>query len=196
MQIQFSSSDHGPHIYFGSGDFFVTKQGFMHTSSGQIAGWTIDQNKIYKQIDPEKDETNKVTKQGIFASINSNTESHAVSAGTIGTLGSDKEPTGKHYNFYVNYDGYLFSNRGKIAGWNITKDSIQKTRSDGKNVGMRSDDSVDTNRAFFAGPTFYVTHGGFLYSEFGRLQNGIFKKIELIKFLKMKILPIGQYFSK
>lgn len=184
MQIQFSNSDHGPHIYFGSGNFFVTKQGFMHTSSGQIAGWTIDQNKIYKQIDPEKDETNKVTKQGIFASINSNTESHAFSAGTIGTLGSEKEPTEKHYNFYVNYDGYLFSNRGKIAGWNITKDSIQKTRSDGKNVGMRSDDSVDTNRAFFAGPTFYVTHGGFLHSEFGQIAKWNIQEDRIDKVLK------------
>lgn len=184
MQIQFSSSDHGPHIYFGSGNFFVTKQGFMHTSSGQIAGWTIDQNKIYKQIDSERDKTNKVTKQGIFASINSNTESHAFSAGTIGTLGSNEEPTKKHYNFYVNYDGYLFSNRGKIAGWDITEDSIQKTRSDGKNVGMRSNDSPNTNKAFFAGPTFYVTHGGFLYSEFGQIAKWNIQEDRIDKILK------------
>ncbi len=187
MQIQFSNSDRGPHIYFGSGNFFVTKQGFMHTSSGQIAGWQIKQETLYKENplpEPKTDE-NGVNVQKLLTGMSSTDTTHAFFAGTIDT---DNK---KHYNFFVDHDGTLFSNRGTIGGWTIKPDRLSNT-SKGRQTGMSPGTTLNkgggnsqlTGVTFWAGeasgneesasnfhvsPNFYVLQNGYLFSNSGEI---------------------------
>lgn len=187
MQIQFSNSDHGPHIYFGSGNFFVTKQGFMHTSSGQVAGWQIKQEMLYKEnpLQEPKTDENGINVQKFLTGMSSTDTTHAFFAGTIDT---DNK---KHYNFFVDHDGTLFSNRGTIGGWTIKPDRLSNT-SKGRQTGMSpgttlnkgGGDSQLTGVTFWAGeasgneesasnfhvsPNFYVLQNGYLFSNSGEI---------------------------
>lgn len=154
-----------PAIQFGSGHFYVNSDGDIHAGgNGQIAGWSIDDTKIYKHTD------NYVTgmKSGedpAFYAGNSNQDSNNPNSNSV-------------YNFFVDHNGYLFGKSGQIAGWNFDNQKLHKDA-----VGMNSDpanneyklspwpDGKNHNaKAFFANEDkFYVTHDGYLRSTSGKI---------------------------
>lgn len=77
--------------------FSVDYRGHLHSQQGNIAGWTIEPDRLYKgnvQINSDNsDLTNKAFKAG--------------------------------NNFYVQHNGYLFSKSGQIGGWEITASSLK-----------------------------------------------------------------------
>lgn len=152
-----------PQIGFGSGHFYVSKEGNIHASGdGDIAGWKISDDAFYKH-----DGTNKTGMR---------------SSGDPAFYAGTNSQTTETYNFYVNHDGYLFSKSGQVAGWNIRQKDLWKQIGTGTSaylVGMNSDpDNSDytvsghKSKAFFAnGNNFYVTHDGYLRSDSGKIGN-------------------------
>lgn len=154
-----------PAIQFGSGHFYVNSDGDIHAGgNGQIAGWSIDDTKIYKHTN------NYVTgmKSGedpAFYAGNSNQDSNNPNSNSV-------------YNFFVDHNGYLFGKSGQIAGWNFDNQKLYKDA-----VGMNSDPANNDYKlsswpdeknhdakAFFAnGNKFYVTHDGYLRSTSGKI---------------------------
>ena len=77
--------------------FSVDYQGNLHSQQGDIAGWTIESDRLYnKTVGIAPDKTTRTP--------------HAFWAG--------KE-------FYVNHDGTLHSQQGDIGGWTITTSSLE-----------------------------------------------------------------------
>ena len=107
MQIQFSKN---PHIRFGSGNFYVTSEGYIHAGGGgDIAGWKVSNDSL---------------SQG-YVTLSSNNENP--------TNQAIKVTDGEKNIFSVDYRGYLHSEQGDIAGWTIEPDRLFKG-----NVGMAS----------------------------------------------------------
>lgn len=109
--------------------FSVDYQGSLHSQKGDIAGWTIEPNRLYK---------NNVQ-------INSNNSKDTNKAFKAGD------------SFYVQHNGYLFSNSGKIGGWDIESNKLSYTTYHDKNkkkiktsTGMTSQYTSETTNAFWA----------------------------------------------
>lgn len=174
-----------PQIGFGSGNFTVNSKGELTArGGGQIAGWSITDNKLHKN--------NKVgmasQKEEVPSSIGLKNNSYSNDTVAFWAGGVLENNALKDANFYATHGGYLYSKLGQIAGWNFNSQRLIKN-----NVGMNSDptnesyilwkDSLDhskgqnwpdgqihTAKAFFAnGDNFYVTHDGYLRSTSGKI---------------------------
>ena len=137
MLIDFST----PEIKFGSGKFEVSSKGHIHAAGGgDIAGWQLDNNALYKG--------------GVrISSDNNKSDNNAIQV--INNSIDSKKPV-----FSVNYQGFLHSERGDIAGWTIDSNKLFKD-----NVGMASTGT----HAFWAENSFYVNHDGYLFSKYGKI---------------------------
>lgn len=142
MQIQFSKN---PHIRFGSGNFYVTSEGYIHAGGGgDIAGWNVSDDSLSKGgVKISSDNRDDINPEEI-----DNTKK------AIEVIDGEKNI------FSVDYRGYLHSEQGDIAGWTIEPDRLFKD-----NVGMAS----TGEHAFWAGDSFYVNHDGYLFSKDGRI---------------------------
>ena len=143
--------------------FSVDYRGHLHSQQGNIAGWTIKPNRLYKgnvQINSD----------------NSNLENKAFKAGN---------------NFYVQHNGYLFSKSGQIGGWEISANKLAKiynfTEGSGKDpiakIGISpgyNGFKNHKNLCFWSGTistneeyeiTFYVNNTGYLYTKYGEIGN-------------------------
>lgn len=140
MQIQFSKN---PHIRFGSGNFYVTSEGYIHAGGGgDIAGWNVSDDSLSKGgVKISSDNKNDINPEEID-----------------NTKKAIEVTDGEKNIFSVDYRGYLHSERGDIAGWTIEPDRLFKD-----NVGMAS----TGEHAFWAGDSFYVNHNGTLHSSQG-----------------------------
>lgn len=129
--------------------FSVDYRGFLHSEQGDIAGWTIEPKRLYKnnvQINSDNSkDTNKAFKAGD--------------------------------NFYVQHNGYLFSKYGNIGGWNITNDRLINDKGNvGMSTGITIGDL--TGVCFWGGTVstsnqislnFWVTNSGVLHARRGEL---------------------------
>lgn len=181
MQIQFSGD---PHIYFSSGNFMVNSQGKITArGGGNIAGWNIEDDKLSNEnvgMAPKNWIDNKNIYTGVFWAGAPDIETvKGKEKNIIQTInGNDFYQR----NFFVTQGGYLFSKRGKIAGWNITEKRLyatyeEKNDDDTKttySVGMQSGNGT----SFWAGPllqngdakyNFYVKSNGYLFSKSGNI---------------------------
>ncbi len=98
-----------PEIFFGTGNFYVTKEGYIHAAAGgDIGGWEIDKHSLYSNIAAGSgritldagtydEETNKVTGPG---KIYSHNHDSLTNTGT---------------GFYLSYDGLSFGSKAKIT---------------------------------------------------------------------------------
>lgn len=98
-----------PEIFFGTGNFYVTKEGYIHAAAGgDIGGWKIDKHSLYSNIKADSgritldagtydEETNKVTGPG---KIYSHNHDSLTNTGT---------------GFYLSYDGLSFGSKAKIT---------------------------------------------------------------------------------
>ena len=143
--------------------FSVDYRGHLHSQQGNIAGWTIEPNRLYK---------GKVQ----INSDNSKAENKAFKAGD---------------NFYVQHNGYLFSKSGQIGGWEISANKLAKiynfTKGSGKDpiakIGISpgyNEFKNHKNLCFWSGIisaneeyeiTFYVNNTGYLYTKYGEIGN-------------------------
>lgn len=165
MKIKFSSTgsdtEQGPYIKFGSGYFSVSSDGSIHAKGkGDIAGWIIDNNKIYKGTTGMSSQITTVKDIDPSKSRPQQNSTVAFYAGQTKQTGD----TANSPNFYVTHAGYLFSKSGQIAGWNISADKLGKG-----NVEMNSNPGTGTNKAFKCGDDFYVRHDGYLFSQSGKI---------------------------
>jgi hypothetical protein len=191
--------------------FAVTYDGTLHTIKGDIGGWTIEKNAIYKEYndfgvrmraDPENPlefilifndkATSESGKKPFY--IYSNGYMHA-SLGDIGGWGINNSSiykgsgwksstSGSAYfgdeglsitdKFWVDKTGNLFSNKGKIAGWNITSDSFYKDTDDytvyvcpGTNNNKDFLTVHDKNKSSGDEWPFYVHADGWMHCVYG-----------------------------
>lgn len=187
-------------IVLGKGKFKVDSTGVLtatgasisgsiSSTSGTIGGWTIDSQRIYKEI-----VGTNTYRAGLYAGTTPSTNNRAfyirVTNETQGT---------EEYPFAVTYGGKLTATNaditgkvtassGEIAGWNISSNVLTKevTGADGYTYGLRlyagSDMTTDTRtlniRKAKTGESstypFYVTAGGLLYAENANIK-GIIK---------------------
>lgn len=145
-----------PQIGFGSGNFSVDSKGRLTArGGGQIAGWTIADDALYKHDGTNKTGMRSGSDPAFYA-------------------GTNDQSTGS-YNFYVNHNGYLFGKSGKIASWNFNDKRLYNS-----NVGMGQNESeidfiydspnkTETigigNARFWAGSNFIVDNKGKLYTR-------------------------------
>lgn len=110
-----------PQIAFANGKFSVDKDGRLHSVFGDIAGWIIDDNKLYKHHE-----------DGNWTGMASGVWKVSDIGGTLPTLDNTVAfyagTNDNHNNFYVTHTGFLFSRNGNIAGWGIDSQKIAKTR--------------------------------------------------------------------
>ena len=140
-----------PFIKFGNEKFSVNKNGALISTKGEIAGWNIDEDDLTKDTVGMSSDSSKKTNIAFWA----------------GNKDRTKAP------FKVDFNGALTSISGKIAGWNISENSLTKGK-----VGISSDNSKDTNIAFWAGSSdstkapFRVDFGGNLVINSGKIGRG------------------------
>ena len=133
--------------------FSVDYRGYLHSEQGDIAGWTIAPNKLYKGdvgIAPQKVEVENIQ--------------HAFWA-------SDK--------FYVNHDGTLHSEQGDIGGWTIAPNKLSYSTKNGNGDVLIEDKvglSPTGNKLIWAKDgnneqLFSVNNNGYLYAKNGEIGN-------------------------
>ena len=119
MQIDLST----PEIRFGSGRFIVDSSGNLTaTGGGNIAGWTIGDDKLYK---------GKV-------GMSSNSAADTNIAFWAGNTTATSAP------FRVNYKGEIVASAGTIAGWSINNGLTGSLMSPNKNIGLYANAETGT----------------------------------------------------
>lgn len=111
----------------GTNTFYVTHDGFLRSTSGQIANWTIGLNSL----------TNGNVGMGEKVFNNTNPFKESITArfwGGDNTIETD--PT--KLNFAVSQDGKLYSKAGKIGGWTIGSTSLTA-----KGIAINSEGSIN-----------------------------------------------------
>ena len=154
-----------PQIGFGSGNFTVNSKGqLVARGGGQIAGWTINDTKLYKDNKVGMASSNETVPTDINLKIDNDDTTAFWAGGTLNTSGANNGKL-KSANFYVTHGGYLYSKRGRIAKWNIDENILQHT--DGK-VGMGTgsnktfhytDSSNNSTSISITNPRFWAING-------------------------------------
>ena len=150
-----------PEIFFGTGNFYVTKEGYIHAAAGgDIGGWKIDKHSLYSNIATDSgritldagtynEETNTVTGPGKIYSHNHN------SLTNTGT------------GFYLSYDGLSFGSKAKITNTGQMYLGTGAVAGTGKHWTIDG----DSNKS-------YIAYGGISWSEASN-DNGTTAKIYL-----------------
>ena len=137
-----------PEIFFGTGNFYVTKEGYIHAAAGgDIGGWKIDKHSLYSNIaagsgritldaGTYNEETNTVTGPGKIYSHNHN------SLTNTGT------------GFYLSYDGLSFGSKVKITNTGQMYLGTGAVAGTGKHWTIDGDSSKS-----------YIAYGGTSWSE-------------------------------
>lgn len=127
-------------INAGNSTFYVRKDGYMYSSSGEIGGWSIGKNTL--------------SANGITLTANASANTTKVIDVNSGT-------------FYVQKNGYMYSSSGSIGGWSIGTSQLS-SGSGSSYVALNS--SSDNSYAIWAGSAtnssapFSVTKAGALKS--------------------------------
>ena len=137
-----------PEIFFGTGNFYVTKEGYIHAAAGgDIGGWKIDKHSLYSNIAAASgritldagtynEETNTVTGPG---KIYSHNHSSLTNTGT---------------GFYLSYDGLSFGSKAKITNTGQMYLGTGAVAGTGKHWTIDGDSSKS-----------YIAYGGTAWSE-------------------------------
>lgn len=109
----------GGSIDIGSGNFTVTTAGAMTSQTGEIGGWTINNNQLYKTVVSGGYEYRAILNAPL--SLSGSTTAIATAIRTNdgnGNVGSWSYP------FAVQFDGTLAAIKGSVGGWTIGRSSI------------------------------------------------------------------------
>ena len=137
-----------PEIFFGTGNFYVTKEGYIHAAAGgDIGGWKIDKHSLYSNIaagsgritldaGTYNEETNTVTGPGKIYSHN------------------HSSLTNTSTGFYLSYDGLSFGSKIKITNTGQMYLGTGAVAGTGKHWTIDG----DSNKS-------YIAYGGTSWSE-------------------------------
>ena len=151
-----------PEIFFGTGNFYITKEGYIHAAAGgDIGGWKIDKHSLYSNIAVDSgritldagtynEETNTVTGPGKIYSHN------------------HSSLTDQHDGFYLSCDGLSFGSKAKITN---TGQMYLGTGAVKGTTGNHWTIDGDNNKS-------YIAYGGTSWSEASN-DNGTTAKIYL-----------------
>ena len=175
----------------GSYNFYVNHNGYLFSKSGNIAGWNINKQSLYKQV--VIDENTKS-----WVGINSNADSEDSAYKVTGHKA--KAFFANENNFYVTHDGYLRSTSGQIANWNINNESLANDLTGLGKLAVSETNICnsfgETNNKGKGGATariwnyqnsagnkddlsFMLTASGWLYSKIGRIGGWAIDKTSL-----------------
>ena len=138
--------------------FYVTHDGYLRSTAGQIANWTIGLDNL----------TNGNVGLG-SKTINKNRFS--TSSDIIARIWSGSD---ENENFAVTDNGDLYSRSGKIAGWTISenrlsKDDVGFTTLAANNSGGHGSIRIFAGSGSGANRPFFVTDTGYLKSSSGQI---------------------------
>lgn len=172
-------------------NFYTTHSGFLFSRYGNIAGWTVDEKRLYKSnvgmiSDTSTEDGNQYRVQPV-----TNYNSEGTPSGTTwrakaffaGSQSGDRNQS----PFYVTHNGYFKATSGRIGSWLIDENSIYNN-----NVGLGIKTITGTSMDSAFGTTFgstasvaarfwgksgssdnttnfIVTNNGTLYSKAGKI---------------------------
>ena len=151
--------------------FSVSKDGYLFSKSGNIAGWEIAENELSKKLNGRY--VGISTGINIPAIVNNKNEEITNTCFWAGNYNQNESRFLP--NFYVKQNGYLYSKLGKIGNWNIgdgglyqnknsDNEPIKKFTTGGSGFGVYvGSDGIRL------GDTFYVTDGGYIYALKGNV---------------------------
>lgn len=158
--------------------FSVDYRGFLHSEQGDIAGWTIESDKLHNV------NIGMAPKDWVLETIEIENKKIPIYTGVFWAGAPAKDSriinNGKNFytrNFFVTQSGYLFSKDGKIGGWDIKSDRLINDKG---NVGMSTGIKIGnlTGVCFWGGTVstsnqislnFWVTNSGVLHARRGEL---------------------------
>lgn len=191
--VRISSDDNDPknkaiQVTDNNKDIFsVDYRGYLHSQQGDIAGWTIEPDKLFNDnvgMAPNNWIHNKNGEKDYYTGVFW-AGAPRTSVVVRGGLNFSER------NFFVTKEGFLFSRAGQIGGWEISADKLVKMHNfeDGSGktpiakVGMSPGYNGFTNHqnlCFWSGTistndeyevTFYVNNTGYLYTKYGEIGN-------------------------
>ena len=161
MKIKFSSDEYGPYIQFGSGNFGVTKAGYLTAKGGgSIAGWAISNTKLSHgndiYLDSSAGDSGIVFKAKNFSlygsgAFNANNKFVVGSDGSFRVGGTDWNSS----TFRVSSDGVLRATSGTVGGWTLGANILKH----GDNIYLNSNTDSASDIVFKANK-FSVRHDG------------------------------------
>ena len=151
--------------YDNDDKFYVRSNGYLYSKYGEIAGWNIAENSLWKSsTDPNGKSFNFYIQSNPYDPDNTAYPYNPVIA--VKYDNDDK--------FYVRSNGYLYSKYGEIAGWNIADKQLY-VEGDTWGAGINA---YGAGPAFWAGTkgstngsdaAFHVFHDGSLYASKGNI---------------------------
>ncbi len=186
-----------PEIYFGTGNFYVTKDGYIHAQAGgDIGGWKIDNHSLYSNVAAANGRitldagtynatTGVVTGPG---KIYSHSHSTLTNTGTGFYLSCDGLSFGSKVK--IKNTGQMYIGNGAVAGsgkyWTIDGDSSKSYIAYGGTAwSAASDDSGTTAKVYLGtdgislGTRFSVSPQGQLTAYSGKIGSWTINKSQL-----------------
>lgn len=150
-----------PEIFFGTGNFYVTKDGYIHASAGgDLAGWKIGTEEITDSAG------NKAKHSVLYSNISKSNGRITLDAGTLNEETGAVTGPGKIYShshdeltkagngFYLSYDGLSFGSKVKITNTGQMYLGTGAVAGTGKHWTIDG----DSNKS-------YIAYGGTAWSE-------------------------------
>lgn len=172
-------------IKFSKRNFFVTKQGYLFSKSGNIGGWSIEPNRlVYETYEGE----HLKTSTGMTGYYTDSTKD-AFWSKTY-EYNSEKKKNEPVSQFIVDHEGNLTANSGKIGNWYIGDDGLYKVpkkiiskdtkKEKTKNfkykdfVNNKNEDGIEEcfyigSDGISLGAYFHVDTNGYLYANKGNI---------------------------
>ena len=173
-----------PEIYFGSGSFYVSSDGFLHArGGGEIASWTIGEH----SLESKDHETgmNAVTSGSgakfVDAPLPKQTEAKAIAFWSGGAKGTPK--------FYATHDGYLRITDATIGSSTINNIYIGKSSEEKSAIYTDKKNSLDADSS-----GFYIGIDGIALGQAYKIQDDKGNVIDTIS--KFKVTSDGKLFAK
>lgn len=142
----YGNENNNKYAIYSNGTFSVTPDGLLHSSEGDIAGWTIKPTTL--------------SKGGVtLNSDNSSTSNYAIRANN--SSGTRK--------FSVDYNGNLYARAGDIAGWVIQEGQLSKKNTAGDTMSLSPTDGISFVNGADSDKKFTVNNKGYMTSTSGKI---------------------------
>lgn len=142
----YGNENNNKYAIYSNGTFSVTPDGLLHSSEGDIAGWTIKPTTL--------------SKGGVtLNSDNSSTSNYAIRANN--SSGTRK--------FSVDYNGNLYARAGDIAGWVIQEGQLSKKNTAGDTMSLSPTNGISFVNGADTDKKFTVNNKGYMTSTSGKI---------------------------
>lgn len=182
-----------PEIYFGTGHFYVTKDGYLHASAGgDLAGWTLGEEKEAGQNGAV------ITRSVLHSNISRGNGRITLDAGVIDDETGEVIGPGKFYShshvslnstskgFYLSHDGLSIGNKFKVTDTGVLYIGNNATGYGGTQDGNYWTINGDGSRS-------YISYGG--SASFNKADNKDDKTTAAKVYLGTDGISLGNKFS-